>query len=219
MAKQRLVDYDISVFINCPFDAEYKYLFDALIFAVHDCGFIARCALEIRDVSRGRIDKIFEIVSECRFGIHDISRTELDAVSQLPRFNMPLELGIFLAAKYFGSKSQQNKICLVMDRDEHRYQKFCSDLKGYDIDAHKGDVRTAVIRVRDWLRTEGNQSAWLLPSGSRLFERYREFLRDLPALCDQLNLDSSELIFADYTKCCAAWLSRHPRDVERPANG
>ena len=219
MAKERSLDYDISVFINCPFDTEYEYLFDALIFAVHDCGFIARCALETRDVSRGRIDKIFEIVSDCRFGIHDISRTELDSVTQLPRFNMPLELGVFLAAKYFGDEAQGDKICLVMDREEHRYQKFCSDLKGYDINAHNGDTQTAVTVVRDWLRTEGKQSTRLLPSGSKLFERYKEFLNDLPALRNQLNLDSEKLIFVDYTECCATWLRGHPRVVERQANG
>ena len=34
------------MFINCPFDAVYEPLFDAIVFAVYDCGFIARCALE-----------------------------------------------------------------------------------------------------------------------------------------------------------------------------
>ena len=143
MSKQRPLNYDISVFINCPFDTEYEHLFHALVFAVHACGFIARSAAEVGDVSRGRIDKIFKIVAECRFGIHDISRTELDAISKLPRFNMPLELGIFLAAKYYGNKAQRDKICLVMEREEHLYQKFCSDLKGYDIPAHNGDTRLA----------------------------------------------------------------------------
>ena len=38
--------YNDNVFLNCPFDAAYKQLFDALVFAVHDCGFIPRCALE-----------------------------------------------------------------------------------------------------------------------------------------------------------------------------
>ena len=73
-----------------------------MVFTVHDCGFIARCALEEEDASQVRIDKIYNIIAECRYGIHDISRTELDENSGLPRFNMPLELGIFLGAKKFG---------------------------------------------------------------------------------------------------------------------
>ena len=35
-----------SVFINCPFEQQYKRLFDALVFAVQDCAFYVRCALE-----------------------------------------------------------------------------------------------------------------------------------------------------------------------------
>jgi hypothetical protein len=33
--------YEDSVFLNVPFDKKYSRLFDALVFAVHDCGFIA----------------------------------------------------------------------------------------------------------------------------------------------------------------------------------
>ena len=82
---------------------------NAIVFAVHDCGFMARCALEEEDTSQVRIDKIYAIIADCRYGIHDISRTELDEVSGLPRFNMPLELGIFLGAKKFGVKEQKKK--------------------------------------------------------------------------------------------------------------
>ncbi len=44
-------DYNNNVFINCPFDSDYKHLFDAMVFAIHDCGFIARCTLEEEDAS------------------------------------------------------------------------------------------------------------------------------------------------------------------------
>jgi hypothetical protein len=32
-------DYTLSVFRNCPFDAEYAPLLDAMVFAIMDCGF------------------------------------------------------------------------------------------------------------------------------------------------------------------------------------
>jgi hypothetical protein len=38
--------YDRSVFINCPFDANYKPILDTILFSVHDCGFGARIALQ-----------------------------------------------------------------------------------------------------------------------------------------------------------------------------
>ena len=91
--------YDESVFINCPFDQQYLKIFYAVVFAVIDCGFIARCALEKDDGGEVRVHKILRIIRECRVGIHDISRTEISSSSKLPRFNMPLELEMFLGAK------------------------------------------------------------------------------------------------------------------------
>lgn len=39
--------YDLSVFINCPFDDGHRPLFHASIFAVCDCGYAPRCALKV----------------------------------------------------------------------------------------------------------------------------------------------------------------------------
>ena len=36
-----------NVFINYPFDDQYLNIRNAIIFAIFDCGFIPRCALEI----------------------------------------------------------------------------------------------------------------------------------------------------------------------------
>lgn len=62
-----------DVFINCPFDRKYRPLLRALLFAVHDCGFRARSALEIEDSGEVRVHKILRIISESPLGIHDIS--------------------------------------------------------------------------------------------------------------------------------------------------
>lgn len=124
----RSTHYNDNVFINCPFDSAYKPLFDAMVFAVYDCGFVARCALEEDDASEARIDKIYSIIADCRYGIHDISRTELDTDSNLPRFNMPLELGVFLGAKKFGIEEQKRKKSLVLDREMH-FEKLLFKVK------------------------------------------------------------------------------------------
>lgn len=39
-------EYDLNVFINCPFDKDYAPLFDAILFAIYKCGFRPRCAME-----------------------------------------------------------------------------------------------------------------------------------------------------------------------------
>jgi hypothetical protein len=89
--------YDDSVFINAPFDKKYARLSDAIIFAIHDCGFVARSALEIHDSGDARGDKIMDLIEHSKFGIHDISRAGVDRNTKLARFNMPLELGSFSA--------------------------------------------------------------------------------------------------------------------------
>ena len=106
---------------------------------VHDCGYVARCALEVDDSGLVRIQKIEQIIAACRFGIHDISRVEADPQTLLPRFNMPLELGLFLGAKALRQQAAKTKSCKILDTDRYRFQKFCSDISGQDISAHHGD--------------------------------------------------------------------------------
>ena len=88
-----------AVFLNVPFDADYRPLFEALVFCVIECGYEPRCAMEASDGGHVRVEKITRIIADCAFGVHDISRTELDRKSCLPRFNMPFELGLFLDRK------------------------------------------------------------------------------------------------------------------------
>ena len=196
--------YNDNVFINCPFDSAYQELFDAMLFAVHDCGFIPRCALEEEDASQVRIDKIYSIIADCRYGIHDISRTELDAGSGLPRFNMPLELGVFLGAKKFGIEEQKEKNCLILDAEPHRYQKFISDIAGQDIQAHNATSEAIVKVVRNWLRNASLCET--IPGGSIIWRRYQDFRRDLPQTAQECHLTVEDLIFNDYTLMVTRWL-------------
>ena len=169
-----------NVFINCPFDGRYTPLFRAIVFVVYDCGFIPRCALELEDSSRVRIDKILNLISACRFGIHDISRTSLDATTHLPRFNMPFELGLFLGAERFGGSGVEPEYCLILDRHRYRYQKFLSDISGQDIVGHGNKADRVIAAVRNWLRSSSGQ---MLPGGADISRRYRRFRMELPKLC------------------------------------
>lgn len=178
--------YDIGVFINVPFDRRYKKLFDALVFAVHDCGFEAHCSKEKGDSSNVRVQTIARIIDQCQFGIHDLSRVTLDSGHKLPRFNMPLELGLFLGAKRFGDARQRRKSCLILERDPYRFQIFCSDIGGQDIAPHGNRVADAITAVRDWLRAASKTSAQI-PGGRRIGERYIAFRRDLPKCVELLD--------------------------------
>ena len=199
-------EYDESVFINCPFDDNYMPLFRALIFAVFECGLTPRCAQEVYDAGEVRIDKIARIIRDCRWGINDISRTDLN-VSGLPRFNMPLELGLFLGAQRFGAGPQKRKSCLVLDRDKYRYQEFMSDIAGQDIAAHGDDPAEAIRAVRDWLSVS-KAGVKRPPGGSAIATRYEHFLADLPDICAGAELKVGELTFVEYADLASTWLKR-----------
>ena len=196
---------EYAVFVNCPFDESYRPIFEAIVFAVHDCGYVARCSLEVSDASQVRIEKIATIIAACKFGIHDISRTELDGTTNLPRFNMPLELGLFLGAKRFGSLKQRSKTCLILDVERYRYQKFISDIAGQDIAAHGGNADQAIRVVRDWLSAATPRTV-KIPGGAAIARRYRTFREELPAACERLQLRVDELTFSDYVVQVEEWL-------------
>lgn len=197
-------EYEISVFVNCPFDVGYRPLFRAIVFAIIHCGFRARCALEIDDSGQVRIKKILSIVDECRFGIHDLSRTELDQASRLPRFNMPLELGLFLGAKRYGESHHKRKVALIFDREPHRYQKYISDIAGQDIRAHRKKELDAISITCGWLRSSANRQ---MPGGVLIGKRYCKFKSQLPMLCTKLQLRLNEITFNDYSNIVTAWLT------------
>jgi hypothetical protein len=200
--------YEDSVFLNVPFDRKYSRIADALVFAVQDCGFIARSALEVEDSGETRVVKILNIIEQSKYGIHDISRAGIDRTTKLPRFNMPLELGFFLGAKRYGTDRDRDKRCLVLDRDRFRYRLFCSDIAGQDIRAHNDDPRTAIRAVRDWLSSHRREI--LIPGGGPIFERYQRFRDQLPTAARAIHLLHRELTFGDYTKLVVAWLRRNP---------
>jgi hypothetical protein len=64
------IKYDVSIFLNVPFDKKYKPIWDALVFAVHDCGFVARTTLESEDATEVRIQKLYQLIAESKYGIH-----------------------------------------------------------------------------------------------------------------------------------------------------
>jgi len=205
-------NYDRNVFINCPFDDEYAPIFEAIVFAVHDAGFNARCAREQLDSSEIRLQKIISLIRTSRWSIHDLSRTELDRATALPRFNMPLELGIDLGCKAFSS-AHRAKSFLIFDAEQYRYHQYLSDIGGQDIHRHANDPKTAVARVRDWLRSESG--ARMIPGGAAIYHRYLIFRSELPDICANLDLDLNELTFVDFSRTIAFWIERRPSKATR----
>lgn len=196
--------YATNVFVNCPFDDRFVDLHRAIIFAIFDCGYRPRCALEENNGADIRIEKINRIIAECKFGVHDISRTDLDDHNQLPRFNMPLELGIFLGARNFGNKVQKSKSCLILEKEPFQYQQYISDLAGQDIQPHKNDPDQAISIVRDWLNVAPDGR--IIPGGKAIAKKYSQFQAELPKICSEAQLALDEITYNDYCRFVYNWL-------------
>ena len=195
-----------DVFINCPFDADYEPLFRGLLFTILKAGFYPRCALEIADSSVARLEKIMAMIGQSQYGVHDLSRTETDPMSALPRFNMPFELGVFLACKRFGGKVQRTKSCLILDREPYRYRQFLSDISGLDISTHGGRVERMIRRVRDWLRAESHRPE--IPGSEDIIRRYRQFQDDFPDLYRMIHVNEHTIAYADLAHTMREWLQK-----------
>lgn len=193
-----------DVFINCPFSSDYDEHFQAITFTAQRSGFRPRCARENDDGGEVRIAKILRIIGECPYGIHDISKTEPDPASGLPRFNMPLELGLYLGARAFGGRAQKRKKLLILDREAHRYQRFISDIGGQDIHAHGGEVSRTILRIATWLRDEARDPN--VPGGRAIAVEFTRFRADLPALVALKQLEVDELTFTDLRTLIAEWI-------------
>lgn len=198
-------EYDLNVFINCPFDAEYAPIFEAIVFSVHYAGFRPKCAREKLDSSQIRVQKIADLIAASRYSIHDLSRTQLDSSSHLPRFNMPFELGMDVGCKIFNER-HSGKSFLIFESKKYDFQKYISDIAGQDVQYHGDDPKQAVKQVRNWLRSESGDPT--IPGGTAIFESYERFRISLPEICATLRLEVSELTFVDFSQITASWLDK-----------
>lgn len=195
-----------NVFINCPFDPKYAPIFDAIIFAVCDTGFLPRCSLEFGDGLKNRLDNIQLLIHESRYGIHDISRTELSTVGKgkYPRFNMPLELGLFMGASRYGGARHRDKCCLILDKDEFRYRISTSDIAGQDIAGHGDDPVKAINEVCKWLSVVSGRHD--IPGGANVNARFAAFQSGLPTFYATLHKKPDEVTFPDYHWAIFQWI-------------
>lgn len=197
--------YRQSIFINCPFDRRYKPLLHGATFAVVRCGFVPRCALEREDSSEPRFERILRTIEECQYGIHDLSRIELD--SGFPRFNMPLELGLFLGAKRFGRHAQDKKSCLIFERTPHTYDRFISDFSGYDVASHRDDPARVVRAVRDWLSSAAQRRK--IAGSHHVLRAYGAFRKWLPGKCASVSLRVKDLTWVEFADLALEWSRSH----------
>jgi hypothetical protein len=206
-ARKRSVPYDRQVFLNCPFDDDYYPLLRAAVFTIHACGFTARIALQNTGSETVRLDRLVQMIGTCGLGIHDLSRVRLTSPSDLPRFNMPFECGVFYGARRFGAQAQRRKRFLLLDQEPYQYQKTMSDAAGLDPRVHSNDPEQLIACVRDFL-AEGLDPKPIGPT--RISALYSEFQLALPVITARAELTLADIepltAFNDWYLLATRWL-------------
>lgn len=132
----------VDVFVNIPFDEKMEPLVPALVTALAATNRRARSVLEVRETGKGRLRRLYALLSKCRASVHDLSRVE--APTGHPRFNMPFELGMAWAIRAARPKAHE---IVVMETEPFRLQRTLSDLNGVDPLIHEGKPHVLLTRL------------------------------------------------------------------------
>lgn len=202
-------NFEKNVFINCPYDPDYKSMLQALIFTIIICRLEPRIALEREDSGEERIDKIKGLIRSSKYSIHDISRMEPLKKDQLPRFNMPFELGLDLGCRTYGGGKLATKKTLILEKRKHRYKKVISDISGNDIRSHNSNIKTLIRNTRNWILTTTNVN---LPSANHIWRDFNIFYTNFIATCRELDYDEKdmdEMPIIEYIYYIKQWLKKY----------
>jgi hypothetical protein len=169
--------YEKSVFINCPYDAEFRDYFHAIVLTVSAFGMAPRSGLQSMGQANTRIARIAETLANSKYSIHDLSRFTGEGVANLARFNMPLELGIAVALRYERSGTDRSHNFAVMAPRGSAFQQFVSDLAGFDPFMHELTVPSVIRETHSWLQ-EQPDAVETIPA-SAVFSGFDKFKQEI----------------------------------------
>jgi hypothetical protein len=162
-----------GVFLNIPYDEEFRSLYIAYIVGLYQLGLVPHLASEIPGGDR-RLNRIFKRIQSCRYSIHDLSRAELSvAPLATPRFNMALELGMTITWEIL---NPDQHTWFVWESEPYRLQRSASDLNGTDPYIHGGTVEGVLRELCNAFRTGST------PSVPEMLEVYRFVDNNLTAI-------------------------------------
>jgi hypothetical protein len=173
MTKKIPKKFRTSVFINCPFDEEYKLLLRPMLFTLVHVGLLPRLASERSDSLEQRIEKILRLIQECKYSIHDLSRLKSERANEFSRLNMPFELGVEYGCRRIAKNHLRTKRSLILEKKRYDIQKALSNLNGVDIKCHNNKPTQTVQALQHWLiETVGLKD---VESPSVIWDRFNEF--------------------------------------------
>jgi hypothetical protein len=158
-----------SVFLNIPYDSKFEDLYLAYVVGLTQLGL--KINLTLAAPNQGRLDRIFRLIERSAVSIHDLSRIELS--SGIPRFNMPLELGLAL---YHSRTTRGRHKVFVFESKPWRMQRSTSDISGIDPQIHSKRPKGVMAGLRNiFYQADGTTVPEMLSS-------YRAVKRRMPEL-------------------------------------
>jgi hypothetical protein len=198
-----------NVFINCPFDNYYFPLLKPLLFTLIYVELNPKIS-ETSDSGEIRLNNIKNLMAISKYSIHDLSRMEPLKTKDYPRFNMPFECGIDFGLKMSNEENFGDKKFLILEKEQHRYQKVISDISGNDIKAHKNDPEQIIKVVRDWFKPTNPA----IPRHKEIWLAYNEFEFDYESILNEEGYDPKDinsLTFSDIIENMAAWIPKYKK--------
>lgn len=175
-----------SVFLNIPYDNQFEDLYLAYIVGLTQLGLKINATLAVPN--QGRLDRIVRLIERSDVSIHDLSRIELS--SGIPRFNMPLELGLAL---YRSRMTRGRHRVFVFEKKAYRMLQSTSDINGIDPQIHNGRPKGVMVGLRNiFHQPEGTTTV------PEMLSTYRAVKRKLPDL--RRNAGSQRLFEASVFK-------------------
>jgi len=180
--------FDTNLFINCPFDANYRPVLKSIIFTAICFGLDPQLS-ENKDSSETRLKSIQDLIENSKFSIHDLSRMAPAKKGELSKFNMPFELGLDFGCKRYKGGEHEDKKFLIFDTEAYRYQRALSDISGNDISYHSDSPEKATRHVRNWLQKHQKNNQPILLTGTETWTIYNEFEGNLVTLVTKSDID------------------------------
>ena len=190
--------FENNLFINCPFDNEYKPILKAVVFSAVYLGFNPLLSETINS-AESRVSRIQKLISLSKYSIHDLSRMESTKKNELARFNMPFELGMDIGCKVYGEDKMHDKYLLIFDAKSYRYQKAISDLSGNDIEIHNNSPEVAIRKFRNWVRKIKNEQ---IDSANKIWRLYNEFNGDFYVIAQEYELSKEDIDEMPWEELC-----------------
>jgi hypothetical protein len=162
-----------QVFLNYPYDQDYRPFAEALSFGVVAAGLLPVSALDLTTPDNVRLELLVDAIFNCHYSAHDLSRSRGEGPDNYARMNMPIEMG--MAVFHAMNTQRADHRCAFFTPNHNSHQSYASDLAGLDPKHYGEDPAELLTAVYDWLRDIGPRAVVSSQPTVEVIVAFREF--------------------------------------------